>query len=320
MRALTYIATAVVLPLNASIAMAGMTQDLADCPNPKRAQSAAACTRILSSGRLIRSQYYIAHYNRGWAYRLAGNHDLALKDFDRAAALRPNFAKTFISRGSLHRDMGNLESAVSDFDRAIKLEPKNWEGYFYRARSMRDLGRRYEALKDLDRAVSYSPDQREVKTLQALLLAERGEYKAALDVVDKIVKSEPNDAMAHYVRAVALNEGGDRRSALRESNRTLEIEPGFTAARTLRGRILEREGRIEDARQAYTEVLNAPLKHFDAALASATARSRLAALDDKSRSPTATVPSNSGTSLTVADKTCRRYIPAAAATIIVNCE
>lgn len=315
MRRPLLIALAMTLAPLAPCVQAGMKQDLADCPNPKLESAAGACTRVLTSGRLPRSQHYIAHYNRAWAHRLAGDAARAMKDFDRAAALRPSFTKTFLSRGSLHRDLGQYEKAADDFDRVIRLEPNNWEGYFYRGRTMRDLGRRSEAMKDVERALQRSPERRQVKTLEALLLAERGDHVAALRLLDRLIETDADDSMVRYVRAVALRQSGDKTGALREADRALQIEPGFTAARSMRGQVLEDLSRPDAAREAYEQVLRDPLRHFDAALASATARSRLAAIN-------ATRPArrDAAAPVAVAEKTCRRYIPAAAATIIVDCD
>lgn len=301
-------------------AHAGMQQDLADCPASKKAASAQACTRVLESGRLPRNQHYIAHFNRAWAYRLAGKSSLALGDYDRAVALNPKYAKSRVGRGTLHRDLGDYDKALADFDAVIRQDAKNWEGLVQRARTMRDLGRRSEALADVAKAERASPGQRQVQVFDALLAAEGGDARRALATIDRAIKQEANDAMAHYVRAVALNQSGDRGAALAETNRTLDIEPGFTAALSLRGRLQEQRGRNDLARDDYSQVLRLPLKHFDAALASSVARARLAKLEQAGGPVAALTEPARPKVQPIADRTCRRYVPAAAATIVVDCD
>ena len=59
--------------LMATSASAGMSDDLSSCTAAKNRAAAAACTRVMDSGRLPREQMYIGYFNRGSAYRRAGD-------------------------------------------------------------------------------------------------------------------------------------------------------------------------------------------------------------------------------------------------------
>ncbi|MCB1519184.1 MAG: tetratricopeptide repeat protein [Hyphomicrobiaceae bacterium] len=324
MRKLIFLGLAFCLAPHGSVAHAGMKKDLADCPNPKSAASATACTRILASGRLPKEQHYIAYYNRAWAHRLAGRNDQALADYGRARALRPSFPKTLLSRGSLHRDMGRLERARKDFDSYIAISPKDWQGYLYRARTLRDLGRRSDALDDAERAIERAPAQTQPKILRALLVAELGDNAGGLRLIDEVLAKATDDIVARYVKAVVLHRSGQPLEALKEVEQVLQRDARFTAASTLRGRIQEERGKIGEARSAYADALNNPLKNFDAVPAQATARARLASLGAVGSgdarlaraTPARGVEPAPGRTVVA----CRRYVPAAATTIVVACD
>ena len=79
----------------ASPSLAGMKRDIADCSASNRVRAAAACTRVMNSGRLPRRQFYIGYFNHGAAYRKGGNNKRALADFNRVVKLRPSFAKAY---------------------------------------------------------------------------------------------------------------------------------------------------------------------------------------------------------------------------------
>jgi tetratricopeptide (TPR) repeat protein len=106
----------------AAPAYAGMQEDLADCPNPNRPDSAAACSRILSSGRLPKGQFYIAYFNRGWAYRQAGDAARARADFDTVLKLNPRYAWGYYSRALIERDQGAEDKARADLDKALAID------------------------------------------------------------------------------------------------------------------------------------------------------------------------------------------------------
>ena len=107
---------------SAAPALAGMSQDLADCPNPNRPDSAAACTRVLSSGRLPKSQFFIAYFNRGWAFRQAGDNARARADFETVLKLNPRYASAFYSRALIERDQGAADKAMADLERALAID------------------------------------------------------------------------------------------------------------------------------------------------------------------------------------------------------
>ncbi len=79
---------------------AGMSQDLASCTAAKNRSAAAACTRVMDSGRLPRAQMYIGHFNRGTAYRRAGDFDKAVSDFSKVLELKPGLCPRL--RGPRH--------------------------------------------------------------------------------------------------------------------------------------------------------------------------------------------------------------------------
>lgn len=106
----------------ATPAFAGMQEDLADCPNPNRPGAAAACSRILASGRLPKGQFYIAYFNRGWAYRQAGDAARARADFDTVLRLEPRYAWGYYSRALIERDEGAHDKAKADLHKALAID------------------------------------------------------------------------------------------------------------------------------------------------------------------------------------------------------
>jgi lipoprotein NlpI len=85
-------------------------------------------------------------------------YDRAIRDFDRALALRPGLVVAWRNRGLAHRRKGDFERALADYDQAIVLAPSD-------ARIFNDRGAAYvsmsdypSAVRDFDRAVTLRPD------------------------------------------------------------------------------------------------------------------------------------------------------------------
>ena len=53
------------------------------------------------------------------------NNQLALKDYDKAIELQPDFYDAYNNRGVVKSDLGDYADAISDYDKVIELSPKD---------------------------------------------------------------------------------------------------------------------------------------------------------------------------------------------------
>ena len=76
--------------------------------------------------------------NRGLAYYELRKYDEAISDFTKAIELKPDFQEAFFNRGRAHWRKGGynktefLDKAVSDFSKVIELNPDDMEAYYNR--------------------------------------------------------------------------------------------------------------------------------------------------------------------------------------------
>jgi tetratricopeptide (TPR) repeat protein len=122
MRTVVLIGALIVSVAGAAPAFADMKQDLADCPDPRRPTSADACTRVLASGRLPKTQRYIGYFNRGWAYRQAGDSARAQADFTTVLKLNPRYASGYYSRAVVAHDLREPDKAIADLKEALAID------------------------------------------------------------------------------------------------------------------------------------------------------------------------------------------------------
>ena len=51
------------------------------------------------------------------------NYNQAIKDYDKAIELKPNYAYAYNNRGIAYNKKGNYDQAIKDYDEAISLNP-----------------------------------------------------------------------------------------------------------------------------------------------------------------------------------------------------
>ncbi|MEM2868290.1 MAG: tetratricopeptide repeat protein [Candidatus Bathyarchaeia archaeon] len=77
----------------------------------------------------------------GVSFWLKGAYEIALKIFDRATQLKPNYAEAWSSKGAVLYSLGRLEEALKCYDEAIRIKPNYAEARALReeVRTLRDL-------------------------------------------------------------------------------------------------------------------------------------------------------------------------------------
>jgi tetratricopeptide (TPR) repeat protein len=80
------------------------------------------CTAIIQAGQDPPKKLATAFDNRGIAYRLKGEYDRALRDYEQAIRLNPSSANPYNNRGVIYRIKGDYDRAIADYDEAILVE------------------------------------------------------------------------------------------------------------------------------------------------------------------------------------------------------
>jgi tetratricopeptide (TPR) repeat protein len=300
--------------------MAGMTQDLADCTATDKKSSAAACTRVLNSGRLWENQHYIGYYNRGWAYFNTGDYDKALTDFEKSAKLNAAHAETYYSRAIVQHMRGARDAALTDLDLYLEKKGEVAESHLNRARLLRSMKEPDRAFSELQSAAALDPGDHKVEILRALVLADLGELGPARTAADKAIESKPDDAASYYARAYVGRAEGKRDDAMADVEKALGKQEKFAAAHTLKGHLHEQSGERDAAVSSFRRATEGTAKSPDAITAQADARERLYALTGEHPPAEAKVAaSEPAAAKKEKDADCRRFIPSAGTTVAVDC-
>lgn len=332
MRSVRTASVSLVLTALVTPALAGMTQDLADCTATDKTTSAAACTRVMESGRLWENQHYIGHYNRGWSYFNAGDYDKALADFDRSIKLNPGHADTYLSRALARHMLGARVESAADLDLYLEKKGETAEARINRARLFLARKEPDRAFSEAQSAAAVDPDDHRIEALRALALADLGELAPARIAADKAIAMKPAEAGPYYARAVVAHREGKRDEAGTDVEKALSIRDRFVAAHTLKGKLHEEKGETDAAVASFRRAVEGAAKAPDAIAAQAEARERLAALTGEAAPARVAASFQNGQAHRKdedepqprdaprgGESDCRRFIPAAGTTVAVDC-
>ena len=187
----------------------GITQDDAQrCQNADERNTTdaviAACSSLISSGRLTFRNLGVAYESRGIAYAEKKEFVRAIADFDRAVAALPGEASFDYSRGTAYLDVPDYDKAIADLDHALQIKPGHAESLANRCIARVMAGSELDvALADCNEALRIQPGDPITIQNRGLVYARQGKFTEAFNHFDAVCKAYPRAARALYGRGVA---------------------------------------------------------------------------------------------------------------------
>lgn len=144
------------------------------------------------------------HVNRGLALGALGLREEALTHFDRAIALRADFAEAHVNRGKILVELGRTQEALQSYDLAIVAQPQMAAAHNNKGTALRALERLDEALECYQRACALDGNYADALLNLATLHAALGHVDEALAGFDQLLALQPQHAQAHNGKGVIL--------------------------------------------------------------------------------------------------------------------
>lgn len=144
------------------------------------------------------------HNLLGKAFERLRNPLDAIKAYDAAIALDPDFAEAHGNRASIVAQAGLPDEALKSFDRALALDPTAVADWINRGALLHELGRFDEALASYEKALTLAPEDPTVLTNRANVLVQLGRFDDGLADYDRALKRNPKLMQAYAQKGTAL--------------------------------------------------------------------------------------------------------------------
>lgn len=149
-----------------------------------------------------------------------------------------------------------LRAAVVQYERAIKMDPSLDKVRYQLISARAGLQETEREVDAYEKRLAAAPDDiREHRFLASAYLA-AGEYDKAHEVAERGLSLAPNDAMLMYDRGEARAKSGDPEGALEDWRLALILDTEDIAPLYMSAFLLEREGRIPEAIEAWQSILD----------------------------------------------------------------
>lgn len=197
--------------------------------------------------------------------------DQQLADLNKAAELSPDQVEVLRARGMLFLEQGKLDEARADLEKVVEIQPDDALNQLALASLLADQRKFGEAMPHFDKAIELEPALPQLYNQRARAHLLGGDAAAALDDLDKTLELEPRQPMALLLRANALLVLGDNERALADVERVLKEDNDFTPALRMRGMLLARTGKMQEAVDSLRDATESAPDDADLRLQLATA-------------------------------------------------
>ncbi|HXF53660.1 MAG TPA: tetratricopeptide repeat protein [Hyphomicrobiaceae bacterium] len=169
--------------MGASVALANESYDCFSRNNDRRID---ACSRLIETPGLPTDMLSSAYAMRALAYSLRGQYEIAIRDYDKAIELVPNYPMALNNRAWAYFRWGKPTQGLPDVEKSLALDPTSEHAYDTRAHIRQWLGNTEAAIADYEAAMRIG-GRVMIKTYQCGLQAQRlyhgpidGRYSRAL--------------------------------------------------------------------------------------------------------------------------------------------
>ncbi len=125
--------------------------------NATSEQKIAGCTTVIKQDGNNEARAY-AYNTRGGQFYYKGLHKRAIRDYDQAIRLKPNYAHAINNRCWARAVVGRLNDALKDCNKAVELQPHVGNTFENRAMIYLRLGQLKLAIADYDHALKLDPE------------------------------------------------------------------------------------------------------------------------------------------------------------------
>jgi len=219
----------------------------------------------------LKPDYVDPYFNRGNALLRLQRNEEALASFDQAIALSPGLVLAHYNRGTVLQTLGRLPEAMESYRRVLAMEPGNAQARFNLGCVHLQMKQFGEALECMDEVIARAPEIPEPHNNRGTALLRLGRYAEAVASFSRALALQPQYAEAYNNRGEAQLQLRNLENALADVRRAVELRPQQGESRFLMGRLLREMKRYDEAlQQLYlAQRLSAPIPVLQCEIATA---------------------------------------------------
>jgi tetratricopeptide (TPR) repeat protein len=179
----------------------------------------------------LRPDYVLAHYNLGVTFGKKGQIDDAIRQFQEAIRLRPDYDLPHGNLGAAFYQKGQIDDAIRQFQALVQLKPYDAEAHCSLGAAFVKKGQIDEAIRQFQEAVRLSSDSADTHFKLGTIYYQQGRTVEAIRQFQETIRLKSDHEQAHNNLGAALGLTGQIDEAIRQFQAALSIKPDYADAR-----------------------------------------------------------------------------------------
>jgi tetratricopeptide (TPR) repeat protein len=195
---------------------------------------------------------------------MSGKAEEAIKIIQNIIASDPDINDAYFSLGNIYFKEHRFKEAIPAFEQALERKPDDTFAVINIANSYQGLGKPNEAERFVIDYLKKGFSDPQLYFLLGSLNFLQKKYDEAIKYYDECVSRNADSASSHNALAAIYLVKNDLAQAQNHINQGLAINPRLTNLQFNRAQLLEKQGKIQDAEEAYKLEIENSSKHFRA--------------------------------------------------------
>ena len=184
------------------------------------------------------------------------NYDVA-ENFIRKAILQHNNVPLFYSSlGNVFKAKGQFDEAIKHYEQALTLKPDFFDVFNNYGAALLSLGRLDEALKYFEKVIAINPAHLNAIHNIAITLQNLGKHEEAIAYYKRGLTLKPDMSLLHYNLGNTFALSGKISEAIDSYLRAIQYKPDYADSFFKIGKIYQEQGHYEEAFKYYLELLS----------------------------------------------------------------
>ncbi|XP_075357745.1 tetratricopeptide repeat protein 6 [Mycteria americana] len=162
--------------------------------------------------------------NRGVINQLMGYLPCAMKDYQQAISVDPNYALAYFNAANIYFHNRQFSQAYCYYSKALQLDPRNESAVMNRAITNTLLNNIEEAKEDFEKAICLCPFSAAVYFNRANFYNGLKQYDLAEKDISTALSIQPNDALMYKFRADIRGKLGFNKEAVEDYKQAISIQ------------------------------------------------------------------------------------------------
>jgi len=192
---------------------------------------------------------------RGACYAALGQLEVAVKNYEDALTIKPDYSDVSYNLGNVLKDLGHLEEAIKSYKKTIAIEPNYYAAQHNLGVTLQELGLLNDAAEQYEQALDIKPDNIEARINLGFVYQSLGHFEEAIAQYDAILSIYPENEEVLNNLGIIYRELGNADEAISYYKKALEVNPQYVGAYYNLGFIYQDLGQVEESIEQYEKAI-----------------------------------------------------------------